>query len=233
MTVRGGWSAALVIASLTLRRLFRGRAVWVSVIIAALPIAFAAALRAQTKKPNLQIDILVFETLLLAVLPAMFLASSIGEDIEDRTTTYLWSRAVPRWSVIAGKLIALAPLTASLVVASWLAAVYTGDHVVPPVMSIVGIAAGAIVVCCVATGIATLVPKHGMPLTIAYMLFFDIPVGVMPVSLSELSVTHQLRALSEIVPEIKDAPSGGAIGLAVLGTVWLAIALWRIRRLEA
>jgi len=232
MTIRGGWSTAFVIAQLTLVRLFRGRAVWVSGIIAALPIVFAAAVRAQGQRSNVQVDVLVFQTLLLAVLPAMFVASSIGEDIEDRTTTYLWSRPVPRWSVLAGKLVALAPLSALLIVGSWIASVYAGVHAMPSGLSILALAAGAIAVCLVAAGIASLVPKHGMPLTIAYMLF-DIPVGVMPVSLAELSVTHQLRALAQVVPEIKDAPGGGAIGLAVLGTIWLGIALWRIRRLEA
>ena len=231
--MRSGWSTALVIAQLTRVRLFRGRAVWVSVVIAALPIVFASAVRAQGQHSNMQVDVLVFQTLLLAVLPAMFVASSIGEDIEDRTTTYLWSRPVPRWSVLAGKLVALAPLSAALVVGSWIASVFAGTHAMPSGLSILALATGAIAVCLVSAGIASLVPKHGMPLTIAYMLFFDIPVGVMPVSLAELSVTHQLRALAQVVPEIRDAPSGGAIGLAVLGTIWLGIALWRIRRLEA
>jgi ABC-2 type transport system permease protein len=231
--MRSGLSNARVVASLTLRRLFRGRAVWISVIIAALPIIFTAALRSQTSKPSLEVDTLVFETLLLAILPAMFVSSSIGEDIEDRTTTYLWSRPVPRWSVIAGKLFALAPLAAALVVGSWTAAILVGNHALPSLLSVVGLAVGALVVCCACTGIAILVPKHGMPLSIAYMLFFDIPVGAMPISLAELSITHQLRALSSVIPEITDAPAGGALGLAILAVLWLSLSFWRIRRLEA
>lgn len=231
--MRSALSNARVIASLTLRRLFRGRAVWISAIIAALPLAFTIALRTQTTKATVAIDILVFETLLLAILPAMFVSSSIGEDIEDRTTTYLWSRPIPRWTVLAGKLLALAPLTAILIVASWTAAIVVGNRAPPSLLSIVGLAAGAVVVCSACTGIATLVPKHGMPLAIAYMLFFDIPVGAMPISLAELSITHQMRALASVVPEITDSAAGGAIGLAVIGAVWLVIAAWRIRRLEA
>lgn len=233
MTDRSGWSTALVIAELTLRRLFRGRAVWVSVIIAALPIVFASALRRYGQDSNLDVDILVFETLVLAVLPAMFVASSIGEDIEDRTTTYLWSRPVPRWAVIAGKLLALAPLSAAMIVGSWVIAVVVGTGAPPTAISAIALGAGTLVICFVAAAIATIVPKHGMPLTIAYMLFFDIPVGAMPISLAELSVTHQVRALAQVVPGIDDAPGGGAIGLGVLSVIWLAIALWRIRRLEA
>lgn len=227
-----GWSMAGVIAQLTLTRVLRGRAVWVSAIIAALPIVFAALVRTR-QHSNVAIDIFVFQSLLLAVLPPMFVASSIGEDIEDRTTAYLWSRPVPRWSVILGKLVALAPLTALLMVGSWTAAVLVGTDALPSALSIIAIAAGAVAVCMVSTAIATLVPKHGMPLTISWMLFFDLPVGAMPISLAELSVTHQLRAVSQLIPEIKDSPTGGAIGLAVLAALWLGIALWRIRRLEA
>jgi len=228
-----GWATSLVIARLTLTRLFRGRAVWISLIIAALPLAFAAAIGTK-QNSNIANDILAFDMLLLAIVPAMFVSSSIGEDIEDRTTTYLWSRPVPRWSVLVGKLIALAPVTAAFMVGSWLAAVFVGSQTMPPVLSTVAIGAGALVVCFVAAGIATLVPKHGMALTISYMLFFDLPVGIMPISLSELSVTHHVRQLSALFPDIGgDPPIGGAIGLVALSAVWIAIALWRFRKLEA
>jgi ABC-type transport system involved in multi-copper enzyme maturation permease subunit len=225
-------STMFVIAQLTLERLFRGRAVWVSVPIAGLPVLLAIAMSTQ-KTSTVVYDVLAFEMLLLAVLPPMFVASSIGDDIEDRTATYLWSRPVPRWSVLAGKLVALAPLSAAFVAASWILAVVIGDHVMPSALSIVALASGAIVVCCVSAALATLVPKHGMPLSIAYMLFFDLPVGFMPVSLSNLSITHQLRAVSRILPEVQDQVTGGAIGLVALGAVWLALAVWRIRRLES
>ncbi|HLL25247.1 MAG TPA: hypothetical protein VK427_24095, partial [Kofleriaceae bacterium] len=70
------------------------------------------------------------------------------------------------------------------------------------------------------------------PLSIAYMLFFDLPVGAMPISLANLSITYQMRE----VGDERLFPAGGSVtgvGLAMLGIVWLAIALWRFRRLEA
>ena len=203
-----GWATAFVIARLTLTRLFRGRAVWISAIIAALPMAFAAAARSNFGKSNVADDILAFEMLLLAIVPAMFVSSSIGDDIEDRTTTYLWSRPVPRWSVIVGKLIALAPLSALVIMASWSASVFVGNRALPPAQSTVALAVGTIVACFACAGIATLVPKHGMPLTIAYMLFFDLPVGVMPISLAKLSITLVCIA-SEILKNL-DSPCTSA-----------------------
>jgi ABC-2 type transport system permease protein len=225
--------SALVLAHLTLVRLVRGRAVWVSAIIAALPIAFAAAIRSNGNS-NVAMDVLAFEMLMLAIIPPMFVASSIGEDIEDRTTTYLWSRPVPRWSVLAGKLLALAPLTALLLAASWLLAVFAGERHLPSAQSSIALSAGAIAISLVAAGLGTLLPKHGMAVTIAYMLFFDLPVGAMPISLANLSVTHHVRAVAGVIdPIVHTSVAEGAIGLVVLGGLWLAVAVWRMRRLEA
>jgi len=238
--IPGGLASTRTIAALTVTRLLRGRALWVSVIIASLPVLFASAMRTQGGQ-GIPLDVMIFELLLLAVLPPMFVASSIGEEIEDRTTTYLWSRPVPRWSLLAGKLCALVPIASALVVASWVLALSVGlagaseSPQLPAggLRPCVALGAGAAAIALVATGIATLVPKHGLPLTIAYMLFFDLPVGAMPVSLSELSVTHQVRALSGMFPETGSEVTGAALALAVLGALWLGVALMRIRRLEA
>jgi hypothetical protein len=135
--------------------------------------------------------------------------------------------------MLAGKLVTLAPIASGLVAASLVLAVLAGSGELPTAMAVVALGAGAAAIALVAAGIATLVPKHGLPLAIAYMLFFDLPVGLMPVSLSELSVTHQVRAISGVFPEQAGEAAGGALALAVLGTVWLAVALLRIRKLEA
>ena len=231
-------SSMLVIAQLTLTRLARGRAVWASAIIAALPIAFAAILHTKTSANTraISIDVVAFEMMLLAIIPPMFVASSVGEDIEDRTTTYVWSRPVPRWAVLGGKLLTLAPIAALLLCTSSIVAVYAGPRELLSAQTVISIAAGAIALSFVSAGLATLVPKHGMALTIAYMLFFDLPVGAMPISLANLSITHHVRAVSALLgnnPGSETSVLGGAIGLVVVGGIWLVVAVWRMRRLEA
>ena len=108
-SVPSGLATTRTMASLTLRRLTRGRALGVSLVIAALPVAYAAAMRA-VGQTGIGQELFAFEVLVLAVLAPMLVGSSIGEEIEDRTTTYLWSRPVPRWAILAGKLAALAPV---------------------------------------------------------------------------------------------------------------------------
>jgi ABC-type transport system involved in multi-copper enzyme maturation permease subunit len=220
------------IAALTLTRVARGKALWIGVIIAVLPIVFGAIARAVVDNPSrILSQLLAFELLLLAVLPAMFVAASVGEDIEDRTATYLWSRPVPREAVLAGKLVALVPITTLLVAASWTIAVLAGTGELPAAQSIAGLAGGAIAVCLVATGIATLVPKHGTALTIVYMLLFDLPVGVLPASLRFLSTTHLARAIADR-RFTEDTPLVCAVALAIIGAVWLTVGILRIRRIE-
>jgi ABC-2 family transporter len=223
--------AVLAIAALTLRRVSRGRTLWVAAIIAAVPVVFGIVLRSQGPRKDMADDLLAFQLLVLAVLPPMFIASSIGEEIEDRTITYLWSRPIARWAVVIGKLLALAPIAMLLVVASWHLAGALGLESMPPARTHAALAAAAVAVSAIATGIAVLVPRHGMALTIGYMLF-DFWIGIMPASIRNLSVLHHVTSISFPPPEGTDVPAA-AIWLAVIAAGWLRLGLWRIRRLEA
>jgi len=217
------------LAGVTLKRLGRGMALWISALLAALPLIYAGIAHAGRSQfqPILQFG---FSTLPLALLPAMLVGASVGEEIEQRTATYLWSRPIARWAVLAGKLVALTPIVAALVVASWLAAAWIATEQLPPLASSVALAAGAIASSLVVAGIAVLVPKHGTALTIGYMLV-DLFVSAMPFSLQALSITYQIRVIAGMTddPQAFVTP---AIAIAAIAGVWTAIGLVRIRRLE-
>jgi ABC-type transport system involved in multi-copper enzyme maturation permease subunit len=219
------------LAQLTLTRLVRGKTLWIAIVVALLPIVFAAIRTGQLEDTSrVAGDVLSFVILLVAVLPAVLVAGSVGEDIEDRTATYLWSRPVAREAVIAGKLVALVPITAVIVVVSWYAGARVGSGVAPSPQSLAGVAAGVVASSLAATGIATLVPKHGTALTVVYMLLFDLPVGVLPASLRYLSITHLTGELASV--GAKDSPAVCAIALAIVGAIWLVVGILRIRRME-
>lgn len=227
------------IARLTWKRIRRGQAVWVALGISLLPLFVAVFLRQAITDPHdrmeFTIDLYAVEMFVLAVVPALFVAASIGEEIEDRTVTYLWSRPLPRWHVIAGKLVALAPIAVALVLAGWLLAIAVAYGRLAEPWTIIAIALATLAVSCVAAGIGTLAPKHGMALTIIYMLLFDLPIGEIPASLQILSITHQTRLLAGISPSgVHDAARlAPAITMGVLAAVWFAVGLWKIRRTEA
>jgi hypothetical protein len=68
-----------------------------------------------------------------------------------------------------------------------------------------------------------------MAVSIVYLLFFDLILGAMPVSLSNLSVSHHARLIGY------EGTSGlyGVVWLLGLGALWLVIGLRRMRKLEA
>jgi ABC-2 type transport system permease protein len=229
MSAPGIPSAGTVLWTLvrvTWRRLFRGRALSVSVLIAALPIVLAAAI---SKGPLMDGPVGAIQLLVLALLPPMFVASSLGEEIEDRTTTYLWSRPIPRWTVVIGKLIALVPVTIVLVVGGFVTATRVATGALPTPVEIGMMVGGVIAISSLAAGIATLVPKHGMALSIVYLVIFDITLAAVPASIHNLSITRQVA----IVMAHESTATQPIITLAVISAVWIAVALLRIRRLES
>lgn len=221
--------AVRTLAGVTLRRLGRGKALRIGLGISALPLILPSVSRAMHAAGSLTS---VFEVVLLlfALLPPMFVGASIGEELDERTCTYLWSRPIARWVVLAGKLSALAPIVIGLVVASWLAAALLGVGVLPSLTSCLALAAGGVASSLVAAGIATLAPRHGMALAIAYLVV-DYPLGLLPFSLAKLSVTWQARTLAGL-DGTGDAATA-AIAMVVVGGLWGALALSRIRRREA
>ena len=209
----------------TWRRLFRGRALWVSALIASLPVIFTALL--QGHGHNME-PIELVSTLVMVLLPPMFVASSLGEEIEDRTTTYLWSRPIGRWTIVVSKLLALAPIAIALVVGGGFVAIQIETGAPPTPAWIIATTTGTFAIATMAAGIATLVPKYGMALSIVYLVVIDLIVGAMPASLNHISITKQIRSIAH-----SEAYTQPAITMCVLTGIWLAIALWRIRRLES
>lgn len=228
--VPGSPAMVRTIAGVTLRRLSRGKALWIGALLAALPAIFAVIFRRWAHAPAIG-DLFRMSTLLLVLLPAMFVGASVGEELEDRTSTYLWSRPLERWTVLAGKLCALAPIVIALVVGSWLAAYRLGLGELPGAASAFALGAGCIAASVTAAGISTVVPRHGMALTIGYLLV-DLFIGSLPFSLQQLSISYQVHTLSHLAGGEPET-AGPAIGLAAITGVWALIALLRIRRFEA
>lgn len=220
-----------VLASITWMRLVRGRAIWVAVLVGLLPCLYALMMRGRDRS-GIGDELFAFEILVLAILAPMFVATSLGEEIEDRTTTYLWSRPIPRWAVLAGKLATIVPIVATISVASWLASAHIAWSLVPPAQTFLSLALGSIALALLAAAFSTLAPKHGMALTICYLVFFDVPAGVLPAAMQEISVTHQLRTISGMWP-MDGSLVEGLVGLSVIALVMGALAAYRIRRLEA
>jgi hypothetical protein len=217
------------LCGITLKRLGRGKALWIGGALAMLPVLQALVVRIWGIRLGSD-ELFVLSTLLLVLLPAMFVGASVGNDLEDGTSTYLWSRPIARWAVLAGKLCALVPIVVVLIVAGWFAGTIIWTAEAPSFASCLALASGGVAISLVAAGIATVIPRHAMAATIGYLLA-DAFFGAMPFSLSQLSITYHVRTLAGLS---RDSPAIAAplIAMAVIGGVWGSIGLWRIRRLE-
>jgi ABC-type transport system involved in multi-copper enzyme maturation permease subunit len=219
-------AATLAVARLTGWRLVHSRAPLIGIVIAALPIAFAAALRGRAAYALRSFEV---EQLLLVVLPSIVVAASISTDLEDRSITYLWSRPLPRWAILAGKLVVLAPYVVALVALGWIAATGVGAGKLASPATIVGLACGALATTLIAAGLAVVAPRYGMVLAIIYMLV-DAVVGQIPAGIQMLSVTHDVSDLAGVT---HGSPMIAAASLAIISGLWLIYGLRKIRSLEA
>jgi len=213
-------SALSALARVTLTRTFRSALPWIAVVIAALPAAVVAALKGHGADEALP--------LVLVVLPAMFVAPALGEEIEDRTGAYLWSRPLPRWTIVAGKLLALAPLCAALVAAGAILAALAGDAALRSPVVIVAYTLGTLGACACAAGVALRLPRHAMIFSLCY-LALDWIAGRFVGSLHLVTVTYATRT---IAGQTESGLATGVIALAAISAVWLAFAFARIGRIE-
>lgn len=235
--VLGGWTAAWVQAGWTVRRLLRGRMLYVAGFFALGPILFTVMV-SESGQPVRWERLFATMVVLTAIVPPLFAASTTADEIEDRTYTYLWSRPLPRWSVLAGKLLATAPMTAAVLCLTMLICYQLGrgsvspsfpwpEQALPRALGALGLA--SVGLSMVSSGISVLLPRHGLGVAYAYLLALDAPLAAMPFSISNLSITHHIIEVAGV--EQGTAASSIAVSIAWLlgiGAFWFAIALRRI-----
>lgn len=224
-------SALRAVAALSWQRTRRSRALMVAGPLAVLPVVQGVVMKAvpelaRLSTPEVWRALLVPELLLLVVLAPLFAASSLGDEIESGTMTYLWARPVPRWTIAAGKLVALTPVVAALLLGSAVVALQVARSAWPPVWGLAALAIGAAAVSVAATGLAMLSPRHSLAAPMAYFLFVDLPIGELPVSLTRLSMTHHVRVLADGMAVTPLLWLGG------LSALWASIAFLRLRTFE-
>jgi len=223
MTARAAISA---IARLTWWRLAHGRGIWLAVAVAMLPIPFAIALRGHASYALRSFEI---QQVVLVVLPAILIGMALAGELDDGSITYVWSRPLARWTLIAGKLVAVAPCAIGLVILSWLVTTWLGASGLPTLASIGALGAGALAATAIATALAVSSPRYGTVLALVYMLC-DGVIGQIPAQLQRLSIAHDV---SELAGLRGSSPLIGALSLAAILAIAIAIAIRRIGTHEA
>ncbi len=226
--------AVIAIAQLTLTRFLRSKTLWVAAILAVIPLLPLLIGAREAKDPiqNWEKFIKIAAYMQLLVV-SLLTAPAIAEEIEDKTYTYLWSRPIPRWTVLAGKLLIGGILgTAMMAISLGLGSQIAG--LTDPVVIATGITAmtlGVITTGCIASCFGTLLPKHPLAISISYFMVLDLGISATPFSGARFSVMHNVIAISGFGPHANTVITS-ALWLLGLCVFWTGISLSRLSRKE-
>lgn len=227
----GGGAAAAILARITARRLFRTKSFWLSVVLAGLPVLALLGLVSDWSPDRRWGRVFTLLSPMLCVLMPLNLASVIAEEGEDETYSFLWSRPVPRWSITVGKMVAMLPFATALAVAAvvgaWVICFGGAGDTEPLARGVVAAVAGCAAAGALSVALGTLIRKQAVAVSTGYLLMIDFPMGKIPLSISNMSITHHFNELAT-----GDAVFVPLAWLAAATALWTALALWRVSAIE-
>lgn len=234
-TTLTGWQATAALARLSLKRAARGKALWVTMALSLVPTLYAIAFRAADRvSPDRWEGAVMMTSLLLTVIPPILVASSIADEIDDKTSAYLWSRALPRWSIVLGKFLGLVPIAiAAPIVAVAISFAVLGSaaaSVTDLERAVAGLALGTMAASAIAAMIATVMPRFAVAGAVCWLLLIDAPVGALDLNLHVVTASFGARTVAGFGGDASLASA--LISLAVITAGGLAIAIRRMERIE-
>jgi ABC-type transport system involved in multi-copper enzyme maturation permease subunit len=196
-----------VYAGMALTRLRRGKVIYFTLALLALPILVAViAVIARSWGASLFKQVLaVYVDFLLLFVPAIHAAPALGEEIDARTFTYVFARPAPRWAMPLGKYLATA---AVLVVGCTLSVALTyvvcmlrDPSELGTAIGLLGRAAaatslGALAFGALATAIGALFPRRPVIATLVYLLLIEGLFGHIPGFLKAIALSFHLRVVA-------------------------------------
>ncbi|MCP4443738.1 MAG: ABC transporter permease subunit [Myxococcales bacterium] len=226
--------AVMAIARLTLTRFLRSKTIYVAAFFAAIPL-FPLLVRIRyIENPADAWDGFVKLTAYIQLLVMSLLAApAIAEEIEDKTYTYLWSRPIPRWTILAGKLligglVGIVLMAACLALGSQIAQVSDPGAITSAIMAM---GLGVVATGCIASCLGTLMPKHALAVCLAYFMVLDLSIGAMPFAAARISVMHNVVAIAGVGAD-QDTFATSLLWLLGLSVFWTSITIWRLGRKE-
>jgi ABC-2 type transport system permease protein len=222
-------AAIAAVATIAARRLTRGAILIVAMAFAALPPGLAVLIARVGRDPHFSLDnTFGGETVVLGIVAGLLVAWPVGQDLEDRTAAYVWARPLPRWTILAGKLVVSTPIVVVIFAASWVAAALLTGHAVDPA-PIVGLCAAAVVASLIASALALIMPRHPLVLALVVLALLDPVVGAMSGGVALATVSYNARVIAGF--EQADVVTS-ACALVVLAALWSWVALRKLARTE-
>ncbi len=235
-------SSVMIVARLAWMRLRRGKAKWVTAVLATVPPLFSLVLLSAGEDDREEVwSMTAYLTMQLLVLLAVatHLSPAVGEELESRTYTYLWSRPMRRSALLFGKLIAVTPAIvaafALTTTVTW-ALVFqeqTGARVEELVRALGAVLGVALSGAALSLATSAVFPRHPLAFVLAYVLLGEQLISFVPM-LQKISISFHAAGVSGAHPPHLPVGSvmDGVIGLVSLSVAWLALAVWRVERAE-
>jgi ABC-2 type transport system permease protein len=233
------------IFALTLRQLAGSRRLWLVLVLVSLPVLAGLLFRAadSTATSAEFADDITATLLASAILPlvALLLATSaFGNELADRTLGYLVLKPLPRWQIVAPKLLAALVVGGLPVAASGLAAVLLieGGDVRGAVATGIGLLVGAAAYAAVFTW-AGLASRHAIIFGLVYVFVWEASLAAYLDGVRFLSIRrYTLAFISGLDDErlrtidLSLGAGEGAVGAALVVVVFSAVAVRKLARMD-
>lgn len=221
------------IGRMSLTRLARSKALWISAALAMLPVLGAILISGSSKSAATNWT-MVHLTLRLTIvlIPPLVVGASLADDIGEKSSAYLWSRALPRWVIVAAKIIYLVPVIFGLAAVSatlaWLIAHdAAGVDAADLARTLVGIAATTIAASALTMMAVVLAPRFGVVIALCWLLTLDVALGGRAMGARVIATSFSIAAFAEDRDVVV-----ALVSAAVIAAGCLAVALKRIDRIE-
>ena len=246
-----GIKAAIQIAAMSLRLNIGARMVWVIVGLLCLPMV-AAGLSLATESAGLSFFKQVMSAYLRFFVPfimAIFAASAVAEEVQDKTITYLFARPIRRWSLPAGKYLGGLALTCPLVALS-ITGVYLismleapslmGEELPWLLRGLVCVTVAAVYYGAMATAFGTIFTRYPFVATLTYFFVVELGLASVPGRFKVVSTAVHLQVLAGLYrpktvlvvsdPEISLPTAVGVI--LVMTLIWLVLSVAWVQNAE-
>ena len=232
---------------LSLRQLAGVRRLLIVSLLTLLPVALALAIRFGAGDDAETDDVItgVIDAILVAgILPLVTMAlatASFGNELEDKTLSYIMLKPVSRWKIALPKLIAPILVAGPLVVVSGAAAAYIGldSGFKTPLAVGVALLVGVVAYSAVFTW-AGLITTRALSFAIVYVFLWEGVVstfisGVRYLSVRgyTLAVMHGLdeTGLESISDRVIEFPAA-IVGALLVSAVFFWLTIWRLRKMD-
>jgi ABC-2 type transport system permease protein len=232
--------ASMPLVGVTLRQMLDRRRTWLMLLLAALPVLLALAIRIYGGRPGAPqiLDTLLIRTV-MPLVALVFGTAALGSELEDGTATYLLVKPVPRWRILLAKVFVAAALTVALVVPVTIAVVAARGG--PDAAAITfgygaatALGAVAYVACFVTLSVFT---SRALVLGLAYVLIWEGVLGGLLEGIRFLSIRQATLGVAAAVsghepglPPLDLTTSMVILLLAIVGA--FVLGSWRLARYE-